>query len=361
MRKTFHSTWAAWPWYVLALTLFLSCSGRSSVAPAVESYTLEREILDTAKTLKPETVDLDSPITARELYVWQDSIAVVLNGEKGGRRLVEMYSMNSGRLIKDLFIKGRGPDEILLCYASLKRDTLLVNDIMQHKIAILPLDSLLHNKNYKPTFRHYTINTQRLWPFRGRLLAVNPNCFVDKQNGINNDGPRFILSDSNYNYKETKHYEINTINLTGADFFISYEKNRIFYWNLYSPEIEIYDTDLHLLRKINGIKQDKKIEYLFANGYVYADADYEYTYRVGCYDDKYVYIISFGEAPNEDASWDDFNKSYILKFDWDGNFIDSYLIELNISSLSVSTDGQSLYAFGLDSQGNNALYKYSLP
>ena len=359
MKKTFHSTWAAWPWYVLALTLFLSCSDRGSVAPAVESYTLDMEILDTAKTLKPETVKFDFPITARMIYIWHDSIAVVLNDEKGDRRLVELCNMNSGRLIKDLFLRGRGPDEMLLCYPSLKSDTLQVDDIMQDKIAELPLDSLLQDRDYKPVFRPYTVQSQRLWPFRGGLLAVNPNCFVDKKNGINNDGPRFILSDSSFNYEETRHYEINTINLTGADFYISYEHDRIFYWHMNS-DIEIYDTDLNLLRKIDGIKQDNEVKYFIANGYAYADMGDELTYQSGCYDSEYIYIVSFGKAPNEDASWDDFDKSYILKFDWNGNFIDSYLIELNIRSLSVSTDGQSLYAFGLDSQGNNALYKYSL-
>lgn len=361
MKKTFHSTWAAWPWYVLALTLFLSCSDRSSITPAVESYTLGREILDTAEVLIPETVEFDFPIAARMVHVWRDSIAVVLNDEKGDRRLVELYNMNSGELMRDLYSTGRGPDDMLLCYASLKGDTLQADDIMQHKIAALPLDSLLRDSSYKPVFRPYTISSQRRWPFRGGLLGVNPYCFVDKKNGINNDGPRFILSDSNYNYEETRHYDVNTINLTGADFFISYEQDRIFYWNLYSPEIEIYDTNLNLLRKVHGIKKDSDVKYLVANGYAYTNAKYEYTYSSGCHDERYIYIISFGEAPHENASWADFDKNYILKFDWDGNFIDSYYVEFNISSLSVSTDGRSLYAFGTDSDGENALYRYLLP
>lgn len=110
MKKTFHSTWAAWPWYVLALTLFLSCSGRSSVAPAVESYTLEREILDTAKTLKPETVNFNSPITAENVYVWNDSIAVVKNIEdQKEHKLLEIYNINNGSLLWDAFVKGNGP------------------------------------------------------------------------------------------------------------------------------------------------------------------------------------------------------------------------------------------------------------
>lgn len=52
--------------------------------------------------------------------------------------------------------------------------------------------------------------------------------------------------------------------------------------------------------------------------------------------------------------------TYILKFDWDGNFIDSYYIGYYVKSMSLSNDGRFLYTFGSDNNGNDIFYKYPM-
>lgn len=337
---------------VSILILFLSCNDRDRVV----SFTLDQAILDTADILKPESVDFNIPITAGAISVWHDSIAIVLNVEDGNRKMLELYNMNDGTLIKDFFFKGRGPNEILSSIALLHNDTIVVDEFVQHKIAVLPVRSLLFDNDYKPVFRPYDMNSQRMWPYRGKLLGVNPNCYVDKRNGINNDGERFIVSDSCYKYVETRHFEVNTINLTGADFFISYGKNRIFYYSIDRPEIEIYDTNLRLLKKIHGIRHNDNIKYTELNGYLYSEREYDDAYTNACTDSEYVYIVYLNPQPG-DTSWED-SDNYVLKFDWDGNFIDSYLIRHGIAAISVSEDGRSLYAFGTGQDGYPVLNKY---
>ena len=47
-------------------------------------------------------------------------------------------------------------------------------------------------------------------------------------------------------------------------------------------------------------------------------------------------------------------------FDWDGNFIDSYLIDCYVISLSLSDDGKKLYVFGTDKYGIDVFNQYTL-
>ena len=75
---------------------------------------LDRSILDSAKPLTAESMNFDFPITTVNLYVVNDSIAVVHNSEQDERKLVEIYNLNSGALIWDRFTKGNGPEEILM-------------------------------------------------------------------------------------------------------------------------------------------------------------------------------------------------------------------------------------------------------
>lgn len=361
MKKTFHSTWAAWPWHVLALTLFLSCSDRSSVAPAVESYTLEREILDTAKTLKPETVNFDSPITAENVYVWNDSIAVVKNIEdQKEHKLLEIYNINNGSLLWDAFVKGNGPGEILICNAYLRNDSILIDDFSRYRFTVFPITAPLSNPDFMPELTPYSIQTQALWPYRGRLLALNPHCFTNGQLGIDYDRNRFIVSDSSYNYKDHKTYEYDTHNLTAGNLSISYKNDRIVYASSLQPVIEIFDTDLNLLKRISGPELPHKTEYAAYNNALFHKNEAPNTYTCQCSNSEFIYLSFIGDFTSRDKKYDDLD-TWLFKFDWNGNFIDSYHIGHPIKSMSLSADGNSIYIFGSNDEGNNALYKYTLP
>ena len=72
-----------------------------------------------------------------------------------------------------------------------------------------------------------------------------------------------------------------------------------------------------------------------------------------------MYLTYIGELATAVRHSDDFDTD-ILKFDWDGNFIESYSIGHSVTSMSLSGDGKSLYVFGREHDGTDVLYRYPL-
>lgn len=321
---------------------------------------LDRSILDSAKPLTAESMNFDFPITTVNLYIVNDSIAVVHNSEQDERKLVEIYNLNSGALIWDRFTKGNGPEEILMGRSDMFNDTLMLEDLMRDRIVLLPIGKITTGEDFKPEFQDYSVVSTRIRPFGGKLLAVNPYCFNDKQSGIHNDGNRFILTDSSFNYKETNSYQYETFNVTNGNFIISYDNDRIIYYSAAEPLIEVYDTDLNLLRTVTGPELSNRPELSLIGNMVMYSNGIPYAYKsASCCNRRHVYLTYIGELATADRNYDDFD-TYILKFDWNGNFIESYSIGHSVTSMSLSGDGKSLYVFGREHDGTDVLYRYPL-
>lgn len=342
----------------LSEVLFPSCI---STEDNTSDTILGQQVLDTAEILTPIPVNFQPPISALSTYVYNDSIAVVWNTELAGKKLVELYNMNSNTLIKDYINVGNGPGEMissLSCYSS---DTLLIWDFMKQNLAVLPIEEMITDTFFTPELQSFSIEPKHIWPYKGRLIAVNPNCFRYDKLGINNNGPRLIVSDSNFIYKETQEYTVNTTNVVYVDFFISFPQNRIIVYNNSEPRIEIFDTDINLLKTIYGPALPREIEYsIYDNFGTYAVLrDIPESYGTYCFNKDYFYITYAGEFMSEGKTLED-TDTYILKFDWDGNFIDSYYIGYYVKSMSLSNDGRFLYTFGSDNNGNDIFYKYPM-
>jgi hypothetical protein len=52
--------------------------------------------------------------------------------------------------------------------------------------------------------------------------------------------------------------------------------------------------------------------------------------------------------------------SWVFKFDWDGNFTDSYYLGQYVSTISLSADGKSFYATAISQEKNPFLIKFSI-
>ncbi len=345
---------------LLILCLISAVSCRQDTAD-IPNIILNLEILDSAQILSPEKVSFNSPISAKKVFVWNDSIFVVQNDKSSGRRFIEIYSSDNN-LIRDYFIRGRGPGEMLDASAFYSNDTLLVEDIFQNSIAVIPLPQAISAYDFKPELSKYSIRSQFMWPYKNALLAVNPNRFICKEYGINNDGPRFIISDNSFSYKDTEKYKFTSFNVTNSSFVISYRNNRILYYSSTTPEIEIYDLDRNLLRTIYGPPMSQDIKYYIDD---FNDVSFlsniPYTYMGCCHNSDFVYLYYIGDFLSAKNNYDESDfSSYILQFDWDGNFIDSYYIDHYVKSMSLSNDGRYIYAFGTDHDGESVFYKYLL-
>ena len=343
-----------------AIVLLSVISCKRQTTDNISTLVLNDKIKDTAEALIPERIDFDFPLSALGIYVWNDSIAVVRNSHMDRKhKFLELYNLRSGEFLRGFVDMGNGPGEMLVAKFFYQNDTVLMQDVMKRHITVIPLDSALSG-TFKPEFKDTDIRSQVIWPYHGGLLALNPYCFVNKATGVYNNGDRFIISDSNYVYKETEEYEFDTYNAVLATFFISYPNGRIAVYNSIEPEIELYDTELRLIKKIRGPELPSDIRYsIMSDGDVLTHG-VPTSYYCECYDDTYFYLTFVGRFIDSDETIFTVDRSYIFKFDWDGNFVDSYYVDHFVSSMSLSSDGQSMYIFGLNPDGENVFYKARL-
>ena len=326
----------------------------------ISTLVLNDKIKDTAEALIPERIDFDFPLSALGIYVWNDSIAVVRNSHMDRKhKFLELYNLRSGEFLKSFVDMGNGPGEMLVAKFFYQNDTVLMQDVMKRHITVIPLDSALSG-SFKPEFKDTDIRSQVIWPYHSGLLALNPYCFVNEDARVYNNGARFIISDSNYVYKETNEYEFDTYNSVLASFFISYPNGRIAVYNSIEPEIELYDTDLRLIKKIRGPELTSNIRYNIMSDGDVLTIGAPTSYYCECYDDNYFYLTFVGRFIEDDETIFDIDRSYIFKFDWDGNFVDSYYVDHFVSSMSLSEDGQSMYIFGVNRDGENVFYRARL-
>lgn len=194
--------------------LLVSCSDQDTNNISVQ--TLDKTVKDTTNTLTPEDVNFNIPITAQMIYICEDSIAVVCN--KKSAWFLELYNLNDNRLIKRFLRHGNGPGEMLEVNFYFGKDTITIEDFQKDKIAVIPIHDAVYNDSYNPELRTHSVQSQYKLPSKGKLIALNPYCFINKEYGINNDGPRFIITDSNYVYEESSRYKYDTYNVTYSAF-----------------------------------------------------------------------------------------------------------------------------------------------
>jgi hypothetical protein len=341
----------------VAGALLVSCSEQNT--GNVPVMTLDHTVKDTANTLISEDLNFNIPIYAQKIYICEDSIAVVCN--KNSEWFLGLYNLNENRLLKNFLRRGNGPGEMLDVNFYFNNDTIGIEDFQKDRIAIIPIHDAVYNDSYKPELRPLSVLSQYKLPYKGRLLALNPYCFINKEYGIDNNGPRFIITDSNYVYEDSSSYEYDTFNVSYSTFFISHINDRIVFVNTYKPELEIYDLRLNPLREILGPEMPSQKYLIEDDGDVVFLNTIPAAYSSFCHDESYFYVSFNGNLLSYKNDFDtSVLKSWIFKFDWNGNFIDSYYIDHYVTSMSLSNDGRYIYAFGTDREGENVFYKYLL-
>lgn len=320
-----------------------------------KDFFLDKKIKSEASPVKIDTIGFfEDLIYARQFFVYQDTILIVQNRKYEDVYFVEFYDLKRQQLLRRFFRLGNGPYEMLSGYITINGDVLTVNDYIKNQVAFVNIDSVLQNPLYSvPVIRHY-YNTPTAVRYReGELLLENPYCFQSKELGIDQKAPRFIIAIDKMPYLETKSYQYYTRNVaTDGKIITDYEKNRILYVSMSIPRLEIYDNDLTLIKLVHGpdklpatykIDEDNSVSFYQA---------IPFTYMNFCTSTNFVYLMYIGDylIPKKNHMED--LPVWIFKFDWDGNFLDSYSIGRYITSISLSADGQSIYATAINEEKN---------
>jgi len=353
--------------------MFSSCNEEKTVE--FERVQLDERVLKEATPMKAETLwtSDELPLAAKECLVYKDSVLIVVNSKECDWKFVQLFNLQTRDSIASFFHKGKGRGELLYAEANITKNILTINDFKTGRYAFVNMDSATRVSDYTPAVRQHQFHTIPLVvPFGNTLLMENPYCFTSKslniRQGIEYGTPRFIKSEDfeDYMAKDAKQFKYNTQNVAmDGQILINPEKGKVCYACFDKSEVEFYDDDLSLVRRVDG---PVKIE----ECYTLEDWENEAGQRGVCYKKRipYAYMSSSADEDNaylnylgqyfcgSDETPSEEMPSYIMQFDWDGNFERCYSVGRRIRSFTKSLkEKDTFYATAFDDSARVCLVK----
>lgn len=340
------------------LFLLFSCSDNHVSRP--EEATLSQDVKTNARELVVETIGLaESLFRAKEFDVYHDSILIVTNKAGDGTPFLEFYRLNSQERVRGFFRKGNGPSEMLDVHTVIHNGKVVVHDYIKNTYCQVDIDSAVNVAGYAPQPLKDLPKgamTASLTAFSDdSLLLWNPYYFVDERQNISNNvtKPFEFLKKGETPENFWGNHEYFTFNVSQGLIFTNPEADRIICASYFLPEIGIYSTDGTLIKKING---PDKLPYDIAaiNNNVAFKDKIPYAYKSFCIDGDAFYISYVGDYMVNGDETKDFG-SYIFKFDFDGNLLESYHSPVYIGRLSKISGKDTFYCRSIDKQGSTVL------
>lgn len=347
--------------YVGIFFLFLTGCTSDNEKTVPETH-LDKNILTDGQTIRTDTLNFpDTLIYAKEFLVYQDSILIAVNNKHKDGYFIEFYKLPDIRPITRLYRLGDGPDEMLSAKTDLNGNKLIVNDYIKSQVAVVNIDSILSSSTYSVSpARHQAAGSPTAVPYKDIFLLENPYSFIDKDAGIVQNEPRFIITDGKQPYieKEYKYYTRNVA--VNGRIIVNEAKNRIIYANMYKSSIEIYDMELNLLRKIEGpieLKPQYAIEGNENGMYNVSFREHiPYAYLDYYADESHFYLSYVGNVLGKGQNIKNL-PNWIFKFDWNGNFIKSYPTNCYVLSFTRSKTEKTFYITTLSAEDTPILIR----
>lgn len=356
-------------WILAGLLLcIVSCGDEQGY----KKETLPPSTLTEATPLQTDTIalELDSFYAAKDYYVYNDSVLIVVNGKaQAGSSFIYIYDLADMGLIASYFRYGNGHNEVLSANVDLNNNTLFVNDFMKGQVAFINLDSVLalRDKYRVGLHKHNVYSAPTAVPYKDGYITENPYCFYDEESevsqGVEQGVPRFIVTDGKENKEDFGgKFDINPRNVAVDGRIVCKPDGEGFvYASFGQSNVEFYDEDLNLKKIVKGPRElDTKYYKLKSDGFLEVNVIYDgkipYCYLGYSCDDDFVYLMYLGVFYKSDADLKNIS-TYILKFDWSGNYIKGYKCDRYLSSISKGTEEDVFYATAINEDGLPFLIK----
>lgn len=330
------------------------------------SVTLEEKVLSDAMPLKADTTTwypIDS-IHSMKFYVYADTILIVENKKTAGHFL-DIYNMHNHYHIAKLLPFGEGPEELLFAQMNYDGNLMRVMDYINRKLCNIEIDSILKRKEYEPKLLPISKNniiTSSPVSYGDSIIYVNPFHYVHKEENINQQPPRLIASTrENPDPAMPMDFDYMTFNVGQGYLGANTNFGKIFFASNEASFIEFYDSNLKLTKKVFGPVSlpEAKLSINTTEGnkrdVCYKGMLQPEAYRgFTSFNNKLFFIYTGKEVPlNNSKNY----SSYILCFDWNGNFLKSYSVPVRIYAISASAKADTFYATIKDEEDNPRLVK----
>ncbi|MBE9488389.1 MAG: hypothetical protein IMY73_04305, partial [Bacteroidetes bacterium] len=149
--------------YITLTLLLFSCSESKWAEETIIDPTIKENAIELSAEVQEKSLDF---IHAKNMNVYNDSILIILNKPNDETKFVEFYNLNTNKKIADYIGRGNANNEMLMCISHLDGNKYIVEGFAKKKIAIINLDSVISNPNYKiPELLSYSMSSQFITPY----------------------------------------------------------------------------------------------------------------------------------------------------------------------------------------------------
>ncbi len=310
--------------FLLAVIVASGCVGETGM---IDEVVLTEKIIADGVSLQADSVfQFKDSVFQWKAWVYDDRYAVcAIQGETYSTAL---YDLESGARLHEFLYFGNGPKEVIFPSYSLQNDTLVIHDKSRNIIYQVPCcrfpDIEVEEAGKMEALSISTI------PYKGGFLALNPYWFKNDRMGIDNKEPMLYLTDG----KETRYNSKKTlaINVVQGPLLYSDVKDRVAFVNTSEACVSIFDGNLEKVAEVSG-PADYEVQYIqhktsnelsfyqeLATSYVSAASDNDFIYL--------LYEGAVRDSYDDAVDWDFSSENlYLFVLDWNGTFIESYVLD----------------------------------
>lgn len=341
----------------MLLTASLLITATSCRAQTV-SKVYDSRIIENVTRLSPEVSGYVPDGHETSVYVWRDSLVLVLNHADGDKckDVMETFLLEDFSPAGTYLPFGSGPGQFFYVLTALKGDSLVVFDIVKKQVLASSLGAAEEGR-IMDTSSAVSVSyiSQALAMYGNRLLLLNPRYF-EGPDGRSNHQPLLVMTDTllQWTVPGTEYFPTNVVKGSLA---ADPGKGKVFFFDSYSATACLYAGDMRRpLMQLLGPGLDKP-EYMFVTGQdgtvsVYHEST-PATHYVDAVSDGMQVIAAYRDGNGGD---------FLFRFDWDGNLLDIFRLEGHVRTLSLSMDGSAVYVWEESVEENSAarLCRYRL-
>jgi hypothetical protein len=284
--------------------------------------------------------------------IYLDSSIVILNDKHSN--CITMLDLKNDTIIEFGF-KGKGPGELIVPLSisnnCRSKDCFEIYDFANKSIFIYDIDSCRINKSRVkplkkvisnfPSFKCYTMNDSTL---------LNVGLFKDKYSFLisNNNNNKSIAQFGNYNYNPDDHNsQMNKCLAYQGEY--SLMNNNLVWACTYAPIIEIYsfseDYNVNLKKSIVNSYVDYKSGNIEGGHSSPIKSQSKRRYcDISTTSDK-IYLLYSGKSLKDAKTPANLIQcSEIHVLDWNGNFLEKMILNMEVVNICITDDGKKLFA-----------------
>lgn len=323
------------------------------VAQKRTSFTLND--FSKATILTGEEVGLNTPLKNPYEIILIDSLLLVKNFQTNPA--VDVFNLNTGKLISSFCKLGRGPGELItpFCIQYIKeKNEIMIQDAVDKKVVFFDLDLILNDAPTKFTRvvrLDEKVLVRKLMQLKGGNFFCDligdkdgyMNCLIDSTGKFVRYLGNYPVTDFKFDFRTGSNIFPTNIGGSSSNVIVSYRN---------TDRIDVYNLDDDQKVFITGPYFKKPHVSEGLNGVTLTGKNKE-AYNIPCAGDKYFMIPYRGKEYEYPFTAAD----HIFCIDYSGNCLSRYTVSPSVTEIAVDWDKRIIFSINMDKEPT--LFKYT--